>query len=83
MGLQLSILHRLNAQFYGDGDLVEEVKALLKQEAAEDPTSMAAMQIEGELLLDDILAEAKFKNVADILRYLDAKNLATMLPDAD
>ena len=59
------------------------MNALLKQEAAEDPSSMAAMQIEGDLLLDDILAEAKFKNVADILRYLDAKNLATMLPDAD
>lgn len=83
MGIQLSILHRLKFQYDGDGDLIEEVKGILENEAAADPTSMAAMQIEGELLLDDILAEAKFKNVADILRYLDAKNLATMLPDAD
>ena len=83
MSIQLSILHRLYAQYNGDGQLVEEVKALMKQEAEEDPTSMVALQLEGELLLDDILAEAKFKNVADILRYLDAKNLATMLLDAD
>lgn len=81
--IQLSILHRLKFQYDGDGDLIEEVKGILENEAAADPTSMAAMQLEGELLLDDILAEAKFKNVADILRYLDVKALATMLPDAD
>lgn len=81
--IQFSILYRLKAQYDGDGNLLEEVNALLKQEAAEDPSSMAAMQLEGDLLMDDILTEAKFKNVADILRYLAPKNLATMLPEAD
>jgi len=82
MHIQSSILSRLSAQFRGEDYLMEATKNLMKREAEEDPSSVAAMQLEGELLLDNILDGAKFKSVADILHHLDVKAIASMLTDA-
>lgn len=82
MHIQSSILSRLSAKFRGEDHLIAATKNLMKREAEEDPSSVAAMQLEGELLLSTILDGAKFKSVADILHYLDVKAIASMLPDA-
>lgn len=82
MHIQSSILSRLSAQFRGEDYLMEATKNLMKREAEGDPSSVAAMQLEGELLLDNILDGAKFKSIADILHYLDVKAIASMLTDA-
>lgn len=79
--IQTSVLTRIYCQVNGVGHLNETTMAKMKCEAEQEPDSISAQQLDGELLLDKILRNARITNVEGIFQYTDSRFLATMLPE--